>query len=254
MEFDLLKVLEMYNEGFSPYEIAEKYGTYPNKIRRILKKHIPMRNRSDAQSTAMERGRKPHPTKGSKIPIETKIKIGKSIAKYWDTMNTEDYAKRVDAGRVYWDSLSENIKSEMRDKAGVALRTAAKEGSRAEKLLNKELLKHFKVIYHKTGLIPNHKLEVDLYLPELNTVIEIDGPSHFLPIWGEERLQKHITADAQKAGLLLGHGIRLLRVKLISKNFSLIIGYSLVTQVMEILNKIKNDEKYKEKFIEIEVK
>ena len=48
---------------------------------------------------------------------------------------------------------------------------------------------------------------------KLKTIIEIDGPSHFLPIWGEQRLQKQINADLRKSGSLLSKGFVVIRVK-----------------------------------------
>ena len=52
----------------------------------------------------------------------------------------------------------------------------------------------------------NENLEIDLFIPALKTAIEIDGPAHFLPIWGQQSLERHIRADAQKAGLLINRG------------------------------------------------
>ena len=78
----------------------------------------------------------------------------------------------------------------------------------------------YSVIFHKKGLVPNDKLEVDIFLPTLKLAIEIDGPAHFLPIWGEESLQKHIRADAEKAGLLIARGYAILRVKNVIRNLS----------------------------------
>ena len=78
----------------------------------------------------------------------------------------------------------------------------------------------YEAIFHKRGLVPNDKLEVDIFLPTLKLAIEIDGPAHFLPIWGEESLQKHIRADAEKAGLLIARGYAILRVKNIIRNLS----------------------------------
>ena len=62
-------------------------------------------------------------------------------------------------------------------------------------------------------IIPKENLEVDLYIPELNTIIEIDGPSHFFPIWGQEKLEKQMNADLRKSGTLLSKGYAILRVK-----------------------------------------
>ena len=66
--------------------------------------------------------------------------------------------------------------------------------------------------YHRKGIIPNSNLEIDIYLPELSVAIEIDGPSHFLPIWGDEALRKTIKSDNEKNGLLRYHGIMILRI------------------------------------------
>ena len=46
----------------------------------------------------------------------------------------------------------------------------------------------------------------------MGAAIEIDGPSHFLPIWGQAALNKTIKSDNEKNGLLRYHGIMVLRV------------------------------------------
>ena len=74
--------------------------------------------------------------------------------------------------------------------------------------------------YHKKGIVPNSNLEVDIYLPEMGTAIEIDGPSHFLPIWGQEALTKTIKSDNEKNGLLRYHGVIVLRVAQKKKTLS----------------------------------
>ena len=59
----------------------------------------------------------------------------------------------------------------------------------------------------------NQNLQVDLYLPEYRIAIEVDGPSHFKPVWGEKNLEKNIKADQQKTGLILQSGLVMVRVK-----------------------------------------
>ena len=53
------KVIKLYNkENRSTYEIAEMLETYPNKIRRTLKKHgYELKSKSSAQSNALKRGK-----------------------------------------------------------------------------------------------------------------------------------------------------------------------------------------------------
>ena len=62
------KVIKLYNkDNRSTYEIAEMLDTYPNKIRRTLKKHgYELKSKSSAQSNALKSGRRPHPTAGKK--------------------------------------------------------------------------------------------------------------------------------------------------------------------------------------------
>ena len=53
----------------------------------------------------------------------------------------------------------------------------------------------------------------------MGIAIEIDGPSHFLPVWGEDALKKNISYDQKKQGLILGRGLTLIRIKQ-TKDFS----------------------------------
>jgi len=52
-----------------------------------------------------------------------------------------------------------------------------------------------------------------MFVPELSVAIEIDGPSHFLPVWGQEALEKTQKSDRQKSGLVLSSGLILIRIK-----------------------------------------
>ena len=71
------QIIEMYNDNnLSTYEIAKQLDTYPNKIRRTLKKHgFELKDRSAAQKAALESGRSKHPTEGKERTIEEKVKI-----------------------------------------------------------------------------------------------------------------------------------------------------------------------------------
>jgi very-short-patch-repair endonuclease len=135
--------------------------------------------------------------------------------------------------------MTELEKQNMAALAIKAIQTAGKEGSKLEKFLRHELTKAgFVVEFHKTNLIANQNLEIDMYIPKLRTIIEIDGPSHFLPIWGEEKLHKQIKADEHKTGLILGKGLAIIRVKNLSDNVSLAEQEKLKNNIIDILNKI----------------
>ena len=216
-------IIDQYmNKNKSTYEIAQALKTYPNKIRRALKTlGVDLRDRSTAQTVAIASGRHEHPTKGKKRTEAEKIAISDGMSKFWDDMEDTERDRRSKLSKKQWDEMSEEEKANLRKLAAAAVRKASKEGSKIEKFIHEGLTTAgYEVIFHKRGLIANDKMEVDLFLPTLKTAIEIDGPAHFLPIWGEANLQKHIRADAQKAGLLINRGYAVLRVKNIIRNLS----------------------------------
>jgi len=216
-------IIEQYvNEKKSTYEIAQDLKTYPNKIRRALNTlGVDLRDKSSAQTVAIESGRHEHPTRGKKRTEAEKVAISNGMATYWENMEEDERERRSDLSKKQWAEMSEEDKANLRKLAAEAVRKASKEGSKIEKFIYEGLTKvGYDVIFHKRGLVANENLEVDLFIPAINTAIEIDGPAHFLPIWGEESLNRHIRADAQKAGLLMNRGFVILRVKNIIRNLS----------------------------------
>ena len=251
------RIVKMYvDQDMSTYEIAENFSTYPNKIRRILTKNgIPLKSHSQAQKAALKKGRAKHPTIGRKRTKEERIKISSSVHTYWEKMSDEERAQRVEDARERWNSMSESKKAEICAAAVRGIQLASKEGSKLEKFLFNELQQNgYDVQFHKKGLIPTQKLEIDMYIPSLNTIIEVDGPSHFLPIWGEEKLAKQIIADEQKNGIVLSKGFVVLRIKNLSDFISLQAKERLITEVVSTLEKIKKRfPKRAERFIEIKL-
>lgn len=225
----------------STYEIAQELKTYPNKIRRTLNTlGVSLRDKSSAQTVAIKSGRHEHPTRGKKRTEAEKIAISNGMANYWDNMEEDERKRRSDLSKKQWAEMSEEDKANLRKLAAEAVRRASKEGSKIEKFVYEGLTGlGYDVIFHKRGLIVNQNLEVDLFIPSLNTAIEIDGPAHFLPIWGEESLNRHIRADAQKAGLLMNRGFVILRVKNIIRNLSQKNMRETLAAILEELNKIQ---------------
>tara|TARA_Y100001938_G_scaffold151098_1_gene245961 strand:- start:2733 stop:3512 length:780 start_codon:yes stop_codon:yes gene_type:complete len=195
-------------------DIAKELDTYPNKVRRALKSHgIKLRDKGAAQSVALKKGRSSHPTKDKGHSEESKLKISESVAQNWENLSDEELEARRETARKQWANMSEEDKIKLRESAVPGIKRASTEGSKLEKYIRSRLTDGGYVIeYHKKGIVPNSNLEVDIYLPEISVAIEIDGPSHFLPIWGEEALTKTIKSDNEKNGLLRYHGIMVLRV------------------------------------------
>lgn len=244
-------IKEYVDDKKSVYEIAEAHQTYAQKIRRLLIKNgVKMRDKGEAQSIALKNGRVEHPTAGKGHSAEAKIKISEAAAVMWKNMDDDDYENRVDKMKKNWENIPDDVKREMQEKASEAVRQAAKDGSKMEKHISGALLQAgYQVYSHKVFEIPGHSLEVDIYLPAENIVIEIDGPSHFFPIWGEDKLQKHIKADEVKNSLLLGYGVKVLRVKNLSKSFTEKIKRDTAVGILEGIDRLKNGET----FIELEI-
>lgn len=253
-------LLYAYNElNKSTYELAKMFNTYPNKIRRMLiDAGATMKTKAEAQKSALESGRHSHPTKGKKRSESEKLKISEGVAKIWQNMNQEEKDERSKIAKENWENMSNEEREALQKKAGQAVRKTAELGSKLERYLLIELQrKGYKVSFHTECLVSNEKLQMDLLLPDIKppVVIEIDGPAHFLPIWGEEALKKHLNADKQKNGLLLEAGYIVIRIKHLVKNLSEIHKRKVLTKTLEVLEYISMHTLLEEKrLIEIEVK
>jgi len=251
------KIIELYTKGSKNIsEIAKEMNTYPNKIRRILiKENITLDSKSEAQKKSYKNGTTKIPTAGKKRTKEEKLKISKGLQQAWSNITEEEYNNRVDAAKKRWNSMSEKERQAMHTAAIKAIQKAGKEGSKLEKFLKYELTKAgYEIEIHKKNLLPNNNLEIDMYFPKLNAIIEIDGPSHFLPIWGAEKLQKQIKADEIKTGLILSRGFFIIRVKNLYNSISLHnqeqLKNNLITKLSEIESKQHSQS---QRYIEIEV-
>lgn len=250
------KVIEMYTEeDKSTYEIAKHLNTYPNKVRRTLIKHgFELKSKSEAQKNALKTGRSYHPTEVKKRSSKEKLNISKGMVTHWGEMTKEQRENRINQAKERWQEMDLEQKDKMSRLAIEAIRKAGKEGSKLEKFVVERLKQEgHKVDFHNKTLIPTEKLEIDIYLPELRTIIEVDGPSHFLPIWGEEKLQKQIKADLHKSGLILSRGYAIIRVKAMNSP-NLNNKEKLASDIISILDRIKIDFPPKTKrFIEVEL-
>jgi very-short-patch-repair endonuclease len=253
---DITYVVAQNKLGRSTYDIAEELKTYPNKIRRILiNEGEPVRTKSEAQKQALASGRHKHPTKGKQRPLSTKDKISEKMSSYWHHLTEEERASRVKMAQEQWALLSEIEKNDMRKAAAKAVRNAAKNGSKTEQFLLITLRSAgYEVEFHRENFVANERLQVDLFLPTEGVAIEIDGPAHFFPIWGQDSLDKHIKADAQKTGLLLDRGYTLIRVKHLAKSISEKYKREIAKRIVAALESIKGKQlSREERLIEIEV-
>lgn len=246
-------VINDYMSGRSLRDVAHKHNVSAATIMRIVRKANELRGKDEAQKLALENGTSIHPTKGQTRSEDVKNKISSSLAENWEAMSEDERERRAKDAQDRWNQMSPEKRREFTEKATKAIRKAADYGSKLELFLQ-DFLKTsgFHVISHKKELIPNTKLEVDILVPELKTVIEIDGPSHYSPVWGADALQKTIKADSEKNGLLLMYGYHVIRLRYDGSNFTRHLKNNVKQKILEVLNSIKNKTAV-EKLIKLEV-
>lgn len=228
------------NKSFD--EIAQIYGTYPNKIRRDAKKFdIPIRSRSEAQKNALQKGRIEHPTKGKHRSVETKSRIGMSVLNSWQNMDQDKIVKIKQKHKKIWESKSEDERANLQRAANIAIRASSKVGSKLEKfLLNGLLNAGIDTKFHYEQTLVNTKLQIDLYIPTINLAIEVDGPSHFDPVWGQESLKKTKSYDNKKQGLIIGKGMNLVRIKQ-QMDFSVSRSSIVLDRLLNLIDQLSNN-------------
>jgi very-short-patch-repair endonuclease len=242
-DVDKKKLLqELYiNDKLSFGNIAKMYDTYANKLRRDAVKYgIKIRDKSQAQKNAIQTGSHKHPTKGQSRPQDIKDKIGNSVMKSWENLSEDELQKRKNNSKERWEALDIDSQAAILKMANEAVRESSKKGSKLEKYLLEKLIQdNIKVQFHKEQTLLNTKLQIDLFLPEHNIAIEVDGPSHFEPVWGKESLKKNKKYDAKKEGLILGKAWKLIRIKQ-TKDFSKTRGSLVYAKLVNSINTLTN--------------
>lgn len=235
------KEYEINKKSFA--DIADQVGTYANKIRRdAIKYGVKIRDKSAAQANALKSGKADHPTKGRKRSSTVKEKIGLSVLQSWENLSDSEITNRKNKARINWNSKDDDEKQNILRQANAAVRETSKTGSKLEKFLLDKLLKDgYSVEFHKEHSILNTKLQIDLFISKLNVAIEVDGPSHFEPVWGDDALKRNKKYDNNKTGLIIGKGLFLIRIKQ-SRDFSKTRGSLVYDQLQQILCDIKDQK------------
>lgn len=211
-------ILDLYfNHNKSTVEIAKAIHSSPKVVRdAILRAGKSLRSKKQATQLSYKKGRRP-PMTGRVHTTEGKKKISESVHKNWSELSPENYKKRVDNCRERWYTLDSSVREKIYSLARKSLANTAREGSKLERECIEFLsANNLAPVMHYKGF-PNETLEVDIVLPANKIAIEIDGPSHFIPIYGEERLSKTIESDEKKNLLLLGYGYVIIRCGFINE-------------------------------------
>ena len=210
--------------------LAEKMGTYPNRIRRDAKNlGVEIRDRSETRKMLLDTNQAKSPTEGKSRTYDERIRIAKTRSKAW----TEEAKKKmVEVSRENWNKKSDRAKEEFFQKSKEGIKLALAYGSKLEKSIYDFLIDEgYNAERQRRFLIEREKMSIDIFLNDLGIAIEIDGPSHHLPVWGEAKLQRTKVIDNRKDGLLINEGIKILRIRFAKEVF------------LHELDKLKNDMK-----------
>jgi very-short-patch-repair endonuclease len=242
---DYVNFLKKESQTKNVHELARELGTYPNRIRRdLIKMGVKTKSHKEVAQLAVDQGKFVSPTLGKKRTQEEKANIGKGISDAYNKLPEKVKKQRKDKFRKLWEQRTEKQINEMRSLAAKALAKTTKDGSKSEILLRDELIsRHIRVEFHKTGYLEGNK-ELDLFLPEYLVAIEIDGPTHFKPLFGQKRLIKTKKYDLEKAGLLNSKGVRVIRVKSLRRSTSKAQISKLADKIQAVLT--NNKELYVE--------
>lgn len=79
--------------------------------------------------------------------------------------------------------------------------------SKAEKMFA-EILRDKQITFIRNDRHVLRPLEIDFYFPEFDLAVEINGPQHYQPIYGEDILEKQKSRDRKKRRICKKKGIR----------------------------------------------
>lgn len=223
-----------YEAGASVPVLAEKYKKSKSSIIRYLKKtNTKFRTKSQAQKNNLKNGGK-HPTKGRHRTNDEKIKMAMKLKENWDSLSEAEKKNRIDSFKEELKKAKKN-NEKILQKANKKLKEATKKGSKLEAYLSERLREDgFDVVRHFEKVLPNDNMHFDIYITNCQKpiVIEVDGPTHQRPVYGEDRFNAQLEADNRKNMLCLSEGISIIRV------FNDYINISF-WQKDEIYNKVK---------------
>lgn len=240
---------EYVNKKQSTYTVAQLAGTYANRIRRALQKHgLYVRNMREAVVASCKNGVIVHPTRGRYRDEGVRDKISIAVHRRWMKLTKADRKKRVAAAQQAWNSLQETERDRIISQAFDGMRRAALKGSKLEHYLFRKLqLRGFQVVHRP------ERPKVDIYISDMKVGIEVRGPTTFLPIWGEEQLEKNILAHERKIKQLLSEGLFVIQVSCMLRDMPRFKMRRVLHLLLDIIE-TKKFPTFVHKFVELEVK
>lgn len=236
-------------EKMSTYGVAEQIGCNQSHIVRLISKFnkenpnnpIKKRDKSEAQKTFIERTGK-HQREGLVHTEDTKEKISDTMREVYDSEKGDEIREKISQKRhEEWAELSDLQKAEVLDNLKQSGRTKSQkgDGSKFENFLADSLKNEGFLVEQRTkAYTPGQKFHVDIALYNEKIIIEVDGPTHWSPIYGDAELIKVQEKDKSKDSILNSNGWNVLRVQDAS-------GSTTRARFMRVLEQIETIKRYK---------
>lgn len=230
-------------ENLSTQRIAALLDTFPNTVRRALKRHgIALRDKKEAQVNFLEEH--DHPMLGRERTEEEKKKISQGIQTAWDAMTDEEKIalkeKMSETAKMKWEWMSEEDRDANILKMHKANREKSGEGSKNENMVAAMLVEAgFKIDQRTYDYSPQNRYEIDIAIPAHNIAIEWDGAAHFEAIYGEDSLKRTMAKDEKKNGALIGQGWTLIRARDHSTSHSVAFCQRAVNKIIAAIEEYK---------------
>lgn len=217
-EINEQEVRRLYlEEGLSMRRVAKEVGAPLATLSRFMKKFgITARDKATAQKNYLKDH--DHQMKGRKHTDETKKQISASLGEFWDSLSDderEEFKRKIgSAWQRKWASMSEAERKLAMQDLSLKAKQAQGKGSALEHFIAEGLRERgYTVEERSTRYTAGKDFEVDLALPNEMIAIEVDGPTHFLPIHGEEHLAQQQERDTRKDDMVNAAGLSVLRVR-----------------------------------------
>jgi len=205
------------DEGLSMRGVAQNIRVSLATLSRFMKRHgIITRDKAQAQKNYLKEH--DHQMSGHKHSEETKQSISLGLGRFWDGLTDEargEYKRRMGSGwKRKWEAMSEQEREALMRDLSTKAKAVQGQGSRLERFIAEELRQRgYLVVERSTNHTAGKDFEVDLALPKEMIAIEVDGPTHFLSIFGEKHLEKQQERDARKDDMINAIGYNVLRVR-----------------------------------------
>lgn len=212
------KIRELYHDkGLSMRAISKELEVPLATLSRFMKKYgISSRSKAQAQKNFLRENN--HQMSGHKHSSDTKEKISKGLGEFWDGLTDEQTEeikhKMGSAWKKKWASMNDNQRRSTMENLSNKAKEAAGQGSKLERFIAGELKNRgYTVEERSVNYTAGKSFEVDIALPKERIAIEVDGPTHFIPVYGEEHLEQQQDRDARKDENILSTGYSVLRIR-----------------------------------------